>query len=396
MKNIPCGSVVIASITIGILLQSCATQPRSLPAEMRARGSLIQSESLGIFDRQKLQLVTKELPGGLTADNPVELFRVIYWTVLQGAPTKASGLFVVPQGVAPKGLVMYFHGSNAERATAPSQAERIDGNTEAAVFSGNGYYSLLPDYIGLGASLEAHPFALVRPSVDAAVDLLRAVKTLTAQKQLAWAPSLFLMGFSQEGQVAAAVHRDLERTPMANLELKASVGVAGPYELRRSAVQSVLANGCLLCVGYVAWAVSAYGAYYGHALSDVLLPSYLELVPSLFDGSHSGRKIGQALPKSPPELLQPRFLQQLRGNEDSWFTKALDENETYAWAPKAPFRIYFGEQDTDVSIESSRLFYEYAKSHGGNISLTSLGAVDHQEAGSKAYAPAFQWFAEHR
>lgn len=357
------------------------------------RGAIIAVASLGAMDRQKLQAIASEFPGGISVANGAELFRITYWTMLKDRSVAASGLLAIPAGVsAPKGMVMYLHGTNATRALAPSQPDRVDGNEEAAVFAANGYYVVLPDYIGLGESKIPHPYLLVRPQVDASVDLLRAVRQFAAERHLHWSSDLFLMGFSQGGQVVSGVHRALQRQGVEGYHLKGSVGIAGPYDLRNTSLPKAFENACRQCVGYLAWATYAYSAYYGEPLGSALTPEYAALVPRLFDGSHGAQEISSALPDNPADIFQPQFLAAIQSAKGNWFTKAMDENETYRWIPKAPFRLYFGEDDVDVTPASSRALFDYAKQKGGNVSLHSLGAVDHQESAALSYAPALKWF----
>ncbi|MFZ4690586.1 MAG: hypothetical protein ACOYLS_15225 [Polymorphobacter sp.] len=105
-------------------------------------------------------------------------------------------------------------------------------------------------------------------------------------------------------------------------------------------------------------------------------------------------EIGGALPVRAEDMFQPAFLKAMRSNGSNWFTKGLDRNETYRWTPVAPFRLYTGERDTDVTPASSRTFYNYAKPRGGNISLYSLGPVDHQSSIALTFAPTLRWFEE--
>lgn len=93
-------------------------------------------------------------------------------------------------------------------------------------------------------------------------------------------------------------------------------------------------------------------------------------------------------------MFQPKFLNAMRTNGNNWFTTGMDRNETYRWVPVAPIRLYTGEQDVDVTPLASKAFFDYAKPRGGNISLHSLGPVDHQTSISLTYDPALKWFDE--
>jgi pimeloyl-ACP methyl ester carboxylesterase len=359
------------------------------------RGTVISVEALDTLSQAKLQKMAAELPGAIAVKRAVELFRVTYWTAYKGKPTQASGLFAAPLGNAPaKGVMMYLHGTNNTRALSPSQPDRVDGNDEAAVFGGNGYYVVLPDYIGLGVSHEPHPYIITKPLVDDSIDMLKAVRQIANDRKLGWSPNLFMMGFSQGGQVVAGVHRELDRRPLRGYRLRGSIGVAGPYELRKTSLPKAIESECLKCVGYLAWGASAYASYYGNSLNTALKPAYVNVVPKLFDGSKTMWEIGAALPAKPEDMFQPKFLAEMQTNGDNWFTKGMDRNETYRWVPVAPIRLYSGDKDLDVTPLASKAFFDYAKPRGGNIGLHSLGPVDHQTSISLVYAPALKWFDE--
>lgn len=387
------------AITIALATMASGIQTQSLLAatakHSQQRGTAISVEPLGVMNQAKLQKFAAGNPGSISVKQGVELIRVTYWTVYKGKPVKASGLFIVPLDVAqPKGVMMYLHGTNNTRALSPSQPDRIDGNDEAAVFGGNGYYVVLPDYIGLGVSHDVHPYIITKPLVDDSIDMLKAVRQIAADRKLAWSPNLFMMGFSQGGQVVAGVHRELDRRPLRGYRLKGSIGLAGPYELRKTSLPKAIENECLKCVGYLAWGAYAYADYYGYDLNEALKPAYVGVVPKLFDGSKTIWEIGAALPTKAEDMFQPEFLKAMRTNGDNWFTKGMDLNETYRWVPRAPLRLYTGDKDVDVTPLSSTAFYDYAKLRGGNISLHSLGPVEHQTSISLTYAPALKWFSE--
>ena len=361
------------------------------------RGSVIGVEALGTKNQSELQAIAADFPGNIKVNSGADMYRISYWTVLKRKPVRASGLFSVPHDdLKPKGVVMYLHGTNMTRSLSPSQPDRVDGNEETAIFAGNGYYVVLPDYVGLGISTEPQAYIVTKPQVDASLDMLRAVRKVAAQMKLNWSPSLYMMGFSQGGQSVAGVHRELEKRPLPGYSLKGSIGVAGPYALRQISLPKLACPASLenYNIGYLAFAAYAYATYYDRPLDDVFAPQLVVLIPPLFDGSKSPAEIISALPDDARKLFQPQFLRDLESQKGNWFRAAIDANETFKWVPKAPFRAYFGESDANVAAEASNVFFNYARSRGGNISVHSLGRVDHQTSASLTYAPALAWFDE--
>ncbi|QQP97397.1 alpha/beta hydrolase family protein [Lysobacter enzymogenes] len=367
-------------------------------APAHRRGELVSLQAVETLDRAGAQRIASGLPGAIAVDGGARLYRVEYRTVYRNRPVVASGLFSTPSaGGRSKGTVLYLHGTQASRAASPSQPGRADGNEETAVFAGNGFDVAVPDYIGLGVSNEPQAYAIVAVQVDAALDLLRAVRAASAELHRGdGSPSLYVLGFSQGGQSAAGVHRALERAPLDGYRLRGSIGIAGPYDLRALLLRKLAPEsaGSANDAGYLAFIAQAYSAYYGHPLNELLADDYAATMPALFDGSQTPDRIGAALPADARALLRPEFLRSLRAGRESWFTRALDENQTFAWTPVAPFRIHYGEADRDVPPRSAQALFDYAKARGGNVSLHSMGAVDHSDSAALSYAPALAWFEQ--
>lgn len=367
-------------------------------ARSQRRGELINIQALESLDQAGAQRIASEFPGAIAVTGGARLYRIEYWTVYRNRPVVASGLFSVPSGRRlSKGTVLYLHGTQATRAASPSQPGRVDGNEETAVFAGNGFDVVVPDYIGLGVSMQPQAYTIVAVQIDAALDMLRAVRTAsTGLRRGDGSSSLYVLGFSQGGQSAAGVHRALEQTPIAGYRLRGSIGIAGPYDLRALLMRKLAPDQASGAndAGYLAFIANAYSAYYGHSLSEILTDEYAATVPGLFDGSQKPQRIAAALPTDARALLRPDFLHALRADRETWFTRALDENQTFAWTPVAPFRIYYGEADSDVPPQSAHAFFDYAKARGGKVTLHSLGAVDHSDSAALTYAQALAWFEQ--
>lgn len=358
------------------------------------RGDLVSFDLLETKAQPELQAIAAEFPGAIDVATGARLYRLRYWTEFRGQPVVASGLVSMPSEGQLRGVVLYAHGTTMTRALSPSRPDRADGNEETAIFAGNGYLVLLPDYIGLGDSPLRQAYSIVRPQVDASIDMLRAVRALAVRESWEWNSSLLLMGFSQGGQTVAGLHRSLEQAPLDGYFLRGTVAVAGPHDLRRLSVAKTNLPDAeeLINVGYLAFAVSAYADYYGVPLESAMTPVYARQSVEAFDGDKSLEEIISLLPSDARLLFQPDFLRSLQANEDNWLTRALDENETFAWVPRAPIRIVYGEADTNVPAMSSRALYDYAHPRGGAVTLHNMGATDHMTTAALSYAPTLVWF----
>jgi hypothetical protein len=395
MNKQPILIALLATACLGACSSTVSLETAITAQNTPSPGDLLSVVPLEVKERAELQTMASDLPGDINVSEGVSLFRITYLTTYKGSLVAASGLVGLPlDGTDTNGVMMYLHGTTNTRSLSPSQLGRADGDTEMAVFGGNGFVVALPDYIGLGESTLPQAFVVTQPQVDASIDMLRALKTFTNQQGTRWNEDLFLMGFSQGGQSAAGLHRALEQQPIAHYRLKGTVAVAGPHNLRglTSSKSGEYGGRHPLNIGYLAFAATAYASYYDKPLSDLLQSPYAETIPGLFDGSKALPQIAAGLPDATNKLFVPEVYHAITTNADSWFTQKLDENETYAWVPVAPVRIVVGEADANVAPAMSRALFDYAAPRGGAVSVHSMGNVDHMGAIHGSFAPTLTWF----
>ncbi len=374
----------------GLLLFVSSAHASAAQSSPPRRGTVIRVDTLGVMDRARLTTTIDFLPEKISVQRDVDLYRIVYWTVLRERPVKASGLLVLPKGQpAVRGVVAFLHGTNVTSALAPSQPGRVDGNEEAAVFGSNGYMVVLPDYIGLGESTDPQQYMLTQPTVDATLDMLRATKRVADGLRVRWNPALMLMGFSQGGHSVAAVQRALELKPLAGYQLRRSVAVAGAYALRAVSLPYAMRKNNL---GYVAFMVAAYAVDQGIPLDSAFLPKIAERLPALLDGSHQMSEFAPWMMRGFPGIFRADFLRDIQENRSSWFTAALDANSVNAWVPRTPIRLYNATNDNAVSPDDATGFYEYSRARGGAVTRHSLGNLEHGESVAHAFPLTLRWF----
>lgn len=390
---------VLASALAAVgLLSACAgvpSEPLLRPpsaAGVPLPGWVIRLDPIETRERAALQRTADDLPGAIRVGGDVDLYRLIYWTQVKGTPVPVSGLIAVPRGVPPKGVVVYLHGTTTTRSVSPSLPGRADGDQEAAVFAGSGYVTLLPDYVGLGESELPQAYLVARPQVDAAVDMLKAIRGVGGLPGLPDRLPLFLMGFSQGGQSAAALHRAVQRRPVDGYDLTATVAIAGPHDLLGAVVGKLETPEAEnpRNVAYLAFAATAYAAYYDQPLDTLLAPELARTAPGLFDGSRTPEDIVGRLPSDTRALFRPEALAALKAGT-GWFARALRENGTADWTPRVPMRLVIGEADEDVPPASSRALLDHAR-RSGKVTAQSVPGADHMGAAAQSYAPALAWF----
>ena len=133
---------------------------------------------------------------------------------VNGAPVTVSGGVVVPQTDAFKGIILYFHGTVAQRSNVPSNFltdTNPNGNSTgpllAATWASQGYIVVMPDYIGLGDdTVNPHPYVLY-PRVNAQSGLAMVKAVQQAHFSHKFHMALYITGYSEGGAYALEAGR---------------------------------------------------------------------------------------------------------------------------------------------------------------------------------------------
>jgi pimeloyl-ACP methyl ester carboxylesterase len=340
----------------------------------------IQFEAKGTYAKPIIRYFIKKInsPDKIYITSGIDLFRVSYYTKDEANKNiLVSGLLAIPRNKKIKGVVSYQHGTNSERAKAPSQPSQDEGLAISAVFAGGGYLVLIPDYIGFGVSNEIHTYLHVETTVNAVVDLLKLGAEICNNLTGKDINQLYLVGASQGGHATAAVHRYLERSPVRGLDLIASSSVSGAYNLREISIPYAIDNNSVFYLGYLA---NSYCHIYNHPLSSIVSSPYDTAVSKIFDGNHSYDQIKLRLPKNANGFYTKEILNDLKTGQKDWFNEKLEENRTDNWKPIARFRMYYGSKDNDVSPMDAENAYRKMKLAGGNVQLIGLGDLNHLQS----------------
>jgi pimeloyl-ACP methyl ester carboxylesterase len=223
----------------------------------RKPGSVISVEHLEGHNKIVLGAMLRwaDLPVKTRVTDGVEMFRIRYWSDINGQPVQASGLMSVPyaalRGNAPRGTVMYLHGTSPYRAESPSAPGPAEGLLPTAIFAGGGYTLLAPDYIGLGASTAQPAYLHAGAMAADARNLIIASQSVSRVLNAPSSSSLYLVGFSQGGHATAVVQRAFEAAPVPGVSVKASAAIAGAYDLVGISIPYALKYKHSLYLGYL-------------------------------------------------------------------------------------------------------------------------------------------------
>jgi acetyl esterase/lipase len=299
----------------------------------------------------------------------VRLYRVSYNSKASNeGKTPLSGLVAIPTGGAPKGLVVYYHGTTAERNNVPSRYRGGKFPEEAhwtvLAFAAAGYAVAAPDYLGLGDHLGFHPYALANLNSWSGIDLIEPARKIAAEVEHPIGPELFVTGYSEGGACAmwAGIHLAPTTNPLYRISKLAPI--SGPYDLSDTQSKSMLARQSNLRwlgarVYFAAYTARGMQEYVpGIELKDYFTPSFASYIPFVFGQDLRERKlieklVGKALQlglfQNLDKILKLEFRERLAKRDPSDpFVAQLIANDCYDWSP--PFQTYLFAVEDDFLV----------------------------------------------
>jgi pimeloyl-ACP methyl ester carboxylesterase len=374
--------VLITLVTV--FLQGCSdtgNDPEPSPVY------LISSEKMGTYTASQLQgLVSLSGFAIPLADlkYSADIFKVTYRTTYKNQPVTASGLVALPQTTKTVSLLSVHHGTITARSEAPSAQPLFSEQVILlAAFSSVGVVAVLPDYLGFGSSSAIfHPYYVSDLTASAVMDNLYAARELADRQGIKINQDVFLTGYSEGGYVTMAVHKHIELTKPAGINLVASFPAAGGYDVK--GVQEYLfglseyANPY-----YLAYVALAYKSVYNWSqpLSILFNEPYASAIPGLFNGNLSGGQINAQLTTSIPALVQADVLTNIDTHPSyAFFADALRQNSLTNWVPQKPLFMYHGDADDSVPYSNSVSVFNTFIQQGASpntVHLITLPGADH-------------------
>ncbi|MFD9616409.1 alpha/beta hydrolase family protein [Streptomyces virginiae] len=392
-------TVALAAVLGGIAAPAASAAPAAQAVTAApARGELLSVVPLDTLDREQVvaELATLGIDPA-TVRYGVRAYRLTYATVdPQGRPTTATGLLVLPRGGPHRlDLVSDTHGTVATRDDAPSGGAGSNRLTPY-LHASAGRAVAAPDYLGLGGGPGSHPYMDTRSSVTASVDMLKAARTAADRLGRPVSRDVYATGFSQGGQVAMALGRELSRG-RDGLRLRALAPMAGPHDLLGTEFPGLTDGRVDPRVGvfYLSYFLTAQNRL--HPLykdpAEVFRAPYAQAVEGLFDGSHPVQDIVAALPATPRELLTPQWAENIRSPHGTLLEAVRANDGVCDWKPAAPVRLYAGAGDTDVPIANSRACAADLARHGVRAKVVDQGPdADHTATAVRSAPQVVRWF----
>ena len=364
------------------------------------RGTLVDATFIGMLDSAAAaqRIVGLGAAPEFQGRYGIERWSIRYRTLnAHGQPAIASGAVFFPathEGRLP--IVSFSHGTVTVKSNVPSTP--ATDVTHGIVNAAHGSITVLADYTGLGAdSANYHPYLHARAGAASGLDALRAARRLAHRERRQLDGRLFVYGYSQGGQVAMALVREIEQRAPHEFRVTAAAPMSGPYDLRQAAL-AVLTQPVRLTQNSVnaLMAFASFQQIYQVAPSlESLLrsPLHAELGRTLIWTGMPGSVLAASLPTHPGEMLADGVLDKLM-TDDTWpLTRALIENDLSRWAPDTPLRLYYGTLDQQVPYAVAESTVVRMRLRGAaDVAAVNLGALSHGGAQWPAYKSARAWF----
>ena len=380
-----------------------------------AKGQLIKSEQIAVFDKERCSKITnEELQAFLnntpmpfedfkgkfaTPQNGMTLYKLTYQTSipeLNNRPTVATGLIAIPDEMK-KGapMISYQHGTVFGKKEVPSNIESsMEMRLILAQFGSQGFVCIGADYIGLGDAKEPNSYFCRKSTEEACMDMYTAAKAFLKKKNLETG-LFFTMGWSQGAYNNLLFLRRLEE---AKVDVTASVSAATPVDLNlfltRGATNPRSLDAMYNPVAFsnVLFAFEYYYSMPGLA-KNAIRPEYYSLAKGFYEHKIDFMTIIQKVPSKVVDYIQPAFIEQLRAGNTK-FSKILNESEAYRWLSKTPLRAYYGILDEAVPPYLAHLAIDYQELLGkkNGQSFSAGEKADHRNTYVYALIETLPWY----
>lgn len=324
----------------------------------------------------------------------IVLFKITYPTHIPelGKPTRASALLSLPLlGAKPVDLVVYLHGTTFGAMFPSNPESSMESRLAAAVYSGQGFAILAPDYIGKGDSVEPDAYMCPGSAVSASTDAI-----LAAEKALAFLKrpkrNLFVTGWSQGGfnTYHLLSHLQSLSPPIA---VSGAIIACAPCDVAKT-LRRWLApekgDGEYL-PSVLALQLASYESYYGlHGLVErAVRPEFIPAVRALYAGQLEMEPFLAQTTLAAPALFNPSFL----NSHDAYF-ELLPKAPDFVCG--TPTRVYLGREDQVIPLSLGRLWADDQRQRGnGNVELCLVDG-DHRGGFLNAMRESVPWFRQIR
>jgi pimeloyl-ACP methyl ester carboxylesterase len=300
------------------------------------------------------------IKGYISSD--VKVYNITYRTTAGGDEITGSGLVCLPSKPGEYPVICFMNGTNTVNAYCPTNFAINTQYQMVEIMASMGYVVVIPDYPGFGASAATtHPYLVSEPTVGSTVDMLYALKEIgvSGLPGITLKNEYFVMGYSQGGWAAMALHKALELDYKDDFSLAGSVCGAGPYDISFLFQNMINVTEYPMPV-YICYIINAYSHYnqFTNPVADILNQQYAVKLPSLYNGTLDFAAINSQLTTSVSGLLTSDFLSgyttlpKYESVRNAMVINSIAPYHTYK-----PLLLIHGGADTEVSPQVTDFFY---------------------------------------
>jgi len=337
---------------------------------------------------------------GLTSYIPfiqydVDFYPITYNTTFNGNKIKASGLLCIPKNVpGTPALLSAQHGTMFSDQEVPSNFPIAFTGFE--LFASAGFVTVIPDYIGYGASKDIiHPYYDMQSSAIAVVDMIKASKYYLKTLNKSVSDKLFLVGYSEGGYVTMAAQKEIETNTSHGLTLTAAAEGAGGYDVT-GMLAKVATVPTYVDPSFFGLFMQSYNSLYGfnRPLTDYFKEPYASKMPQLLDGSKNSDGVNAELTPTLSSLFSTSFYASLSNpTAELAFKAKVAANSFPNWYPKTVTRLYHGTADQNVYIETSQsTLAKFIAAGATKVTLTPIPGGTHETTVPYMMGDALPWF----
>lgn len=367
------------------------------------------------FNQRLAEVYATQTPEPLRGS--LSLYKVTYRSRdANGRAAVLSGLVVVPTAGAPKGIVVFNHGTTVYNEHMPSRhnlkMQGTEPDTALMAFGSGGYAIAMPDYIGQGDHTGGHPYPASVVNARAGIDLIKPARSLFDKLKINIGSALYITGYSEGGGVAMAQMREIERLRDPSIEVTAAAPASGPYDLSGTTREFMLEQP----TDQVGFVIRLYLlgdlVYYLHKnkgvkIVDYFKPSMAFTINNAYGGNVKDEDIIKRLgvtavmmraQNSLFNVVTPRFKLAMETMDlRDPAVKLLKDNDCYDWTPRTKILLINLEGDTIVSPKNSEVAFNTMRRRGVTASTLRRSIIvdpdlNHLTAVPEALLRARQFF----
>ena len=393
--------IIIVYLLSFVLLLSCGKDEKEIipPPSGNTWDYLLDTVSLGGVPLSLIKTTINR--SGYTQFNKylqhsIRLYKVTYRTTYKDEPVIASGVIAYPPYETDSiPTVIVGNGLVFADEDAPSSFDLPDNFTGFEFIASLGYYTLIPDMIGFGASKDlVFPIHNYEHSARTMIDFIHAGEEFRASKKLCVSNKKLLTGYSQGAYIALSALKMIEEDTALGIKIDATAVGAGGFNLV-SLLDHVLAQNTYSAPSHLTLLFSSYNIIYdwNRPLTDFFQEPFAGEIPDLLSGQFNREEIDAHLAYSLDSLLNKEFLDDLKNHDDTEFLKALEANSIHDWAPKTPLRVIHSLNDDRIPMSDSEEMVKTMIANGAQyVRFTPITTEGHINSGLEFVELAFNWF----